>query len=229
MKPVAIFDIDGTVFRSSLTIELVEGLIAHEVFSPKVREEYRREYEAWLNRHGTYEEYMYAVVEAFVRHIKGTHYEDFMRVVEDVVARTHGRVYRFTRDLIADLKAEGYYLLAVSQSPKAVLDQFCGTLGFDKTYGRFYELGPSDRFTGVVQDEHLIGNKANIVRRAVEKEGLTLEGSYGIGDTADDVAFLELVRYPICFNPNHELYQHAKLNNWRVIVERKDVIHEIQG
>jgi ribonucleotide monophosphatase NagD (HAD superfamily) len=33
MKPVAFFDIDGTVFRSSLLIELVEQLIKEESIS----------------------------------------------------------------------------------------------------------------------------------------------------------------------------------------------------
>jgi len=32
MKKLAIFDIDGTIFRSSLTIELLESLIEEGVF-----------------------------------------------------------------------------------------------------------------------------------------------------------------------------------------------------
>ncbi len=51
-------------------------------------------------------------------------------------------------------------------------------------------------------DEHLISNKANIVRRAVAKEGLTLHNSVGVGDTEGDIPFLEMVEKPICFNPN---------------------------
>jgi phosphoserine phosphatase len=136
-------------------------------------------------------------------------------------------VYRYTRDLIKKLKKEKYFLLAISQSPKGVLDDFCKNLGFDKVYGRIYELGSSDRFTGNIVDEHLISNKANIVKRAVQKEGLTLKGSVGVGDTEGDVSFLELVETPICFNPNAILYKHAKRNGWRVVVERKDVIYEL--
>ena len=126
------------------------------------------------------------------------------------------------------MKSKGYFLLAISQSPKTILEGFCKNLGFDKVYGRIYELGPEDRFTGEIIDLHLIINKANIVHRAVEKENLTLKGSIGVGDTEVDVPFLELVETPICFNPNAALYKHAKRTGWKVVVERKDVIYEIQ-
>lgn len=229
MRSIAVFDVDGTIFRSSLTIELVEGLVDRGIFPPEAREAYAAEKEDWLNRQEDYQVYIDAVVRSFMTHLKGVHYGDFRDTVNAVVGRYQGRVYRFARELIRDLKRENYYLLAVSQSPKGALDAFCDAMGFDKAYGRFYELGPTDRFTGNVQDEHIIANKANIVRRALEKEGLTLERSYGVGDTEDDIPVLEMVAHPICFNPNKQLYQHAKINNWRVVVERKDVVYEIQG
>ena len=65
--------------------------------------------------------------------------------------------------LLKALKDKGYFLLAISHSPKTILDKFCPGLGFDKTYGVVYEIGPQELFTGKVIDEHLIYNKANIV------------------------------------------------------------------
>ena len=162
-----------------------------------------------------------------LKQIKGVKYGDFMDVSDEVVEKEKKKVYRYTRDLVRELKKEGYFLLAISQSPKGTLDKFCKTLGFDKVYGRIYELGPEDRFTGVVVDEHLISNKANIVKRAVLKENLSLKNSIGIGDTEGDIPMLEMVARPICFNPNMKLYRQAKMNKWKVVVERKDVIYEL--
>ena len=227
-RKVAIFDIDGTIFRSSLLIELVESFIAKGIFPKKSRAMYEREFKRWLNREGTYEDYIEGVIVAFMKHIKGTDYKDFERAGLEVVEANKHKVYRFTRDLVKKLKKKGYFLLAISQSPKGILDAFCKDLGFDKVYGRFYELGPSDKFTGEVIDLHLIANKGNIVRRAVAKENLTLKGSYGVGDTEGDIPMLELVENPICFNPNATLYRYAKLNGWKVVVERKDVIYDIK-
>ena len=134
----------------------------------------------------------------------------FADVAERVIGEQQHRVYRYTRDLICDLEDKGYFLLAISQSPKTILEGFCKNLGFDKVYGRIYELGPEDRFTGEMIDLHLIVNKANMVHRALEKENLTLNGSIGVGDTEGDISFLELVEAPICFSPNAALDRHAK-------------------
>jgi len=228
MKKVAIFDIDGTVFRSSLLIELVNGLVKEGVFPKTTPQKYQKEFNAWLDRKDTYEKYIEAVIKAFTENIKGVAYKDFIRVAETIVSGQKDRVYRYTRDLIKELKDKDYYLLAISQSPKGILDEFCQELGFDKVYGRFYELGPEDLFTGGIVDIHLIENKANIVRRAVEREKLTLKDSIGVGDTEGDIPMLEMVENPICFNPNMSLYKAAKRNNWKVVVERKDVTYNVQ-
>lgn len=226
-RKVAIFDIDGTIFRSSLLIELVEVLIEKEIFPVSVRADYDREKVRWLDRKGDYESYIMAVVGVFIKHIKGVRYDLFTSAAQMVVDRYRNRTYVFSKELIDALKKDGYYLLAISHSPKGILDLFCKELGFDKVYGKFYELGPTDCFTGRVEDEHVIANKAAVLRRAVEKDGLTLKGSVGVGDTESDIAFLELVERPICFNPNMKLYKHAKRNGWEVVVERKDVVYEL--
>jgi HAD superfamily hydrolase (TIGR01490 family) len=228
MQKVAFFDIDGTVFRSSLLIELVQAFINQGQFPKEAEEEFRDVYEAWRNREGNYEDYIDAVVETFLEHLQGVHYGDFADVGRSVVAVQSKRVYRYTRDLIKDLKADGYYIIAISQSPKTVLDDFCMQYGFDKVYGRMYEIGPQDRFTGVVTNEHQIKNKANIVKRILDHNpSLTLKDSVAVGDTEGDIPLLEAVEHPICFNPNQSLYTHAKRMKWEVVVERKDVIYHL--
>ena len=226
-QKVAVFDIDGTIFRSSFLIELSEAMVKEGLFPKSARTEYEREHRKWFEREGGYQNYIDSVVYAFVKHLKGVHYGDFRDAAKQVVAAHEKQVYRYTRDLVPELKKKGFFLLAISQSPKAVLDGFCKKMGFDKVYGRLYELGPNDRFTGVVIDEHIIGNKGNVLRRAIEKENLTLKGSIGVGDTEGDIAFLEMVENPICFNPNKKLYKTAKRMGWKVVVERKDVIYDI--
>lgn len=228
MQPVAFFDIDGTVFRSSLLIELVSHLIKEGVFPQSARERFADEYAAWLDREGPYEAYINAVVTTFMEHIKGVHYGEFADIGRSVVAVNSKHIYRYTRDLLAKLKAEGYYTVAISQSPKTILDEFCDQYGFDKVYGRIYEIGPQDRFTGAIEGEHLIQNKANIVKRVFDKsEHLTRDGSIAVGDTDGDIPLLEAVEQAICFNPNKALYTHAKRMGWGVVVERKDVIYTL--
>lgn len=226
-RPVAVFDIDGTVFRSSLLIELVDRLILRDVFPETARTVYERAQEEWLDRKGDYEAYVKKVVMAFLKHIKGLPYGEVADIAGEIIEEMHNRTYRYTRDLIQELKGKGYFMLAVSHSPKFIVDGFAYELGFHKSYGTFFATGASGRFTGEIEDEHIIMNKATTLNRAIEKENLTLIGSVGVGDTESDISMLSLVAEPIAFNPNRVLYRHAQQNNWKTVVERKDVIYEI--
>jgi HAD superfamily hydrolase (TIGR01490 family) len=228
MRPVAFFDIDGTVFRSSLLIELVEQLVEEDVFPPEAALQYETELQMWREREGSYEDYISAVVGVFMQYIKGVHYGMFMEIGRHVVQEQSKYVYRYTRDLIQELQQRDYYIVAISQSPKAILDEFCLQYGFDKVYGRIYEIGPQDRFTGAVIDEHLIKHKASIVKRVFDRNSeLSPTQSLAVGDTEGDISLLETVAQPICFNPNHALYTYAKRMGWKVVVERKDVIYHL--
>ena len=227
MQKVAFFDIDGTVFRSSLLIELVDKLIEKGIFPHDAPKMYQEAYKLWHNREGKYETYIDAAVKVYMTNIRGVFYGELADVGKLVVAEQKKRVYRYTRDLIHELKSKDYFVVAISQSPKTILDDFCHHYGFDKVYGRIYEIGPQDKFTGEMIDYHLIQNKANIVNRILEKENVTIDDSIGVGDTAGDISLLERVTKPICFNPNSELYAYAKQMDWKVVVERKDVIYEL--
>lgn len=228
MQKVAFFDIDGTVFRSSLLIELVNSLIKEGIFPKEAEDNFADAYEKWSNREGDYKTYVDAVVDTFEKHIVGVHYGELADIGRQVVARKQYRVYRYTRDLIANLKEDNYYLVAISHSPKTILDDFCYQYGFDKVYGRLYEIGPQDRFTGVITNEHLINNKANILKRVFDhNDNLDRKDSVAVGDTENDIPILESVTFPICFNPNENLYAHARRMKWEVVVERKDVIYHL--
>jgi HAD superfamily hydrolase (TIGR01490 family) len=226
-KKVAIFDVDGTIFRSSLLVQVVDQLIRDGVFPEEAQAIYSKQYEKWQDREGDYDAYIQGVVKAFTKHLAGVHYGALADASKRVVAAQWKRTYRYPRALLKDLKERGYYLLAVSHSPKTILDKFCPRLGFDKVYGLIYEIDDDEKFTGRVTDEKQALDKAYIVRRAIDKESLMLTNSVGVGDTESDIPFLDIVAKPICFNPNAKLYAHAKKEGWKVFVERKDVIYDI--
>lgn len=226
-KRFAVFDIDGTIFRSSLLIELVNALVDEGVFKPSVARGYSRSKREWLDRKGAYEDYIMSVVSVFQRAVKNVQYEDFLRVAKKVVRAHRDRVYRYTRDLVRDLRRQGYYMVAISHSPRAIVGIFGTLLGFDKIYGLYYELDAKGRFTGKILYRDFMLDKAQVVKRVVEKHGLTLRGSVGVGDTESDIPFLRLVDKPICFNPNRKLFKAARRRGWKVVVERKDVVYEM--
>jgi HAD superfamily phosphoserine phosphatase-like hydrolase len=232
-KKVAIFDIDGTIFRSSLLLELLEALIAEGVIPLKARREYAAAWRRWQARAGTaesgfsYYEFISGVIAAYRGYITGVRRAEVWRVADKVVKFQKVRLYRFTRDLVRRL-GRTHFLLAISHSPYEVVAPFAKSLGFDKVYAQVYEVDGRVCFTGRVLYEDLILDKGKVLRRAVEKEHLTLKGSIGVGDTESDIPFLKLVEQPIVFNPSKKLYDYAKARGWEVVVERKDVIYRLR-
>lgn len=182
--------------------------------------------ERWQNREGDFVEYVDKAVAVFEENIKGVAVEDFLDCVKEVVDKSGRRVYVYTRELIKELKSQGYNIVAISHSAKLALDVFCPQYGFDKVYGFMFEI-EDGKFAGKIMHND-IRDKGLIIRRAVEKENLSLKDSYAVGDTHADIAMLKMVENPIAFNPNKELYKEAKKQGWKIVVERKDVIYNIQ-
>ncbi len=226
-QKLAVFDIDGTIFRSSLLIELAEALIEARVFPRIARSYYMDSHEKWARREGGYEVYIMDVVKTYLKFIKGVKRSDIWNVADKVVKEQKKYTYRYTRDLVTQLKKKNFYLLAVSLSPYEIVTPFAKEFGFDKAYGHVYEVDEKVRYTGNMLYEDVMKNKDKVIQRTIEKEGLSLKGSIGVGDTESDINLLKIVDRAIAFNPSSELYKVAKRRKWEIVLERKDVIYRL--
>ena len=228
-RRLAIFDIDGTLFRSSLVIELTNALVARGIFPKVAEQEMEKDYKAWVNREGEYADYIWKVVEVYRKYIVGRREEDISKTVDDVLAKEKKKLYRYTRDLIKKLKKEKFFLFAISGAPGHILTSFAKDIGFDKYLGGYYEIVDGE-FTG----KEPFGNPAEDKKKTLEvflesnENKFDLKTSIGVGDTESDIAFLEMVAHPIAFNPNLELAKYARKKGWRIVVERKDVIYDVK-
>lgn len=225
---LAIFDIDGTIFRSSLLIELCHELVRRGIFPAAANREIQTEYVEWLDRKGSYEAYINKVVKIYVKYITGKSYSWVRRVAAQVIAEQKNRVYRFTRDLIKRLKQQKYFLVAISGSPSYIVETYAKAIGFNLFFGTELEVSRG-KFTGKAVNLDSGLNKAKIVKSLLKQyPQLSLKQSLAVGDTESDVPMLQLVGKPIAFNPNLELAKTAKKHNWQVVVERKDVMYNIE-
>ncbi|PIP28238.1 MAG: HAD-IB family hydrolase [Candidatus Moranbacteria bacterium CG23_combo_of_CG06-09_8_20_14_all_35_22] len=223
---LAVFDIDGTIFRKNLAFELINELSWLKVFKREVRQELVCFYTSWLDHNGTYEEYRKALVKLYVENIKGCSKKQILEASRIVVPFFKDRTYIFANNLIADLKRKGYHLIAVSGSPIEIVEEYNKYLKFDAVFGTVYELDEKGFYTGK-EAFAPTAHKGHMVKQYVAEKKLTLEDSYGVGDTESDAKFLEIVDNPIAFNPNLNLKTIAEEKGWRIVVEKKDVIYEI--
>ena len=109
-----------------------------------------------------------------------------------------------------------------------MVGEFARHFNFDAHQGTLYEVDEQWRLTGGLEDRNSF-DKATVLKRLVEEHDLDIEQSYAVGDTESDIQMFRMVKNPICFNPNRKLYAVAQSENWPVVVERKDLILQIQG
>ena len=225
-EALAVFDVDGTLFRRGLLPALTRRLVDEGVFPERVREELSEDYYAWVDRRGSYEVYDELVVRLFLRELAGVPVEELLRCAK-VEVEAHGRrLHIYTRELALRLKQAGYYLIAISGSPLEILDIFLKPLGFDRAWGTVLRQDEG-RYTGELL-HHPFSDKRAVLERFLDEGNLDLKDSVGVGDTLSDVGFLELVQTPIVFNPNRRLFEIVRQRGWPIVVERKDMIYNLQ-
>ncbi len=226
MKKFAVFDVDGTIFRSSLVLEAVYALIRRGVFPYKARAEFDAQLEAWRIRNDpeSYDAYIEAVVDTFGRYIKGISENTFKLVAQAVIDEQKHYTYVYTRNLVKTLKDSGYTLIAISGSPKELVEPFTDQYGFDVTLATIYELSDGV-YTGNRTAMHT--GKDAILKKIVAEQGLDWGDSVGVGDTRGDIGLLDNVEKPTAFNPDKDLLQAARAKGWQVVIERKNVVYEL--
>lgn len=227
MKKFAAFDFDGTLIRWQLFMAVFYELAEEKLIDQNDYKEVRKLFDAWRGRTSekAYEEYADAAIKTFDNHVRGLNVSVFDKAVEKVFAKYKDQVYTYTRDLVKDLKSQGYYLIAISGSQYQIVEKVSKYYGFDEWTGTKYtRIG--DRFGGY--EEFPAGKKGQALQEIINQQGLSMEGSIAVGDTESDIPMLELAENPIAFNPNKELLRHAKSKKWPVVIERKSVVYRLE-
>ena len=227
MKQFAVFDIDGTIARTSLFLTTVHEMIKRGMIDPKHQQNLQTAQLKWQHRKTTgafeaYERTAIAIIHQELTNIKVSAYNSILdTVIDSAIEET----YRYPVKLIKQLKAKGYLILAISGSETQSVARFCQRHGFDDWIGSDYH-SDGVYFTGVVSNA--AAKKAEHLDDLIKKHKLSLKGSVAIGDTESDINMLKLVEQPICFNPNQQLKKQAMRAGWPIVVERKNVIYELK-
>ncbi|MEO5949746.1 MAG: HAD family phosphatase [Candidatus Saccharimonas sp.] len=221
MKKLAIFDLDGTLYRWQLFHEVVFELKERGMFTLESAKKLDDSFAAWNNRQESFGTYERQVVDTLVESLPSIPPSMFDEVALSVSERSGRKTYRYTLALMKQLKSEGYFLLAVSGSQQEVAELFARKFEFDDCIGSLYER-VGDHFTGAIT-RFVPGHKDVLIREYAEKHDFTLDDSVAVGDSDGDISMLEIVDHPIAFNPNDKLLESAQKHGWKVVVERKNV------
>lgn len=223
----AVFDIDGTIFRSSLFLEMTYRAIKAGIIAETFDNEITEVRDAWLKRKDSeaYDTYITEAVASFRRHIVGVKVKDIQQIAKQTVDEFHEHTYVFTRDLIHTLKKEDYFLIAITGSPEEIAHEFTKRYDFDFLKST-HMVSKNGKYLGV--DRPADGDKQAELKKIITANGLSYSGSFAIGDTGNDASMLQLVESPIAFNPDKKLFKIADENGWQIVVERKNMFYKLQ-
>ena len=223
----AVFDIDGTLFRSGLYREVFYELYKMGVLPPNLGEETTLKHREWRHRvHGNaFEEFEEIMVGGLDSYLPKLRHSDYDLAAQHVLEKKAENIYVYTRNLLCSLQEKGHMTIAISGSQQELVEPFARRYGFDAWVGQEWERG-EEFFTGKVIRTHT--DKDIILQRLIDQHNLTLKDSYAVGDSNGDVGMLSMVEHPIAFNPTFELLEKAMANKWKVVIERKNASYELR-
>lgn len=223
---VAVFDIDGTLYRRSLMIDVIEHLMQLQRIMPSYFVESRALQKRWEERESGYNAYIHAMIREWEQKALGGLAEiEVVEAARRILSERQKRVYVFTRELLKALQENGYTCIALSHSPKQVVDVFAQLWKFDLAFGTEWVIDPTGRFSRDQREAVRHGlNKGTTFDEVVEALEAELDESVAIGDSIDDIPMLERVRFPIAFNPERALLMATRPRGIPTVFERKNVI-----
>lgn len=223
----AVFDIDGTLIRWQLYHAVVQKLARAGHLGPDALVTLHDARMRWKNREHkeAFHEYEKTLIQTYEDALPHLQPADFDTYVEQVINEYKDQVYTYTRDLITSLKHRGYMLLAISGSHEELVRAIAHHYGFDDYVGTQY-----DRTTHAFSGEKQLASadKKSILQKLIATHNLKIKDSIAVGDSLSDAAMMELVEQPIAFNPDQKLYDRARKSSWKIVIERKNVIYEME-
>lgn len=229
---VALFDIDGTIFRTSLALEHLKKLLQYEVLENAIYVNQLQEVERkWENRQIDYDTYMDVAIEIYNNALDGLSFNDVDFAARKVIEQFGKKIYKVTKSRIKYHKENGHKVIFISGSPNFLVDKMAKLLDADESYSTVYEF-KYNKFTGNVETPMWDSvSKSKKIDELVKQHNIDLSLSYAYGDTQGDYLMLSKVGNPIAINPNKKLLSKIVKSNFKdkitIFVERKNIIYTL--
>ncbi len=227
-RPFAVFDIDGTIIRWQLYHSLADSLIQTGYIKDSDAKIVIAAREKWQRREASYsfQDYEATLVPIMQKSLASVPAGIYKNLTSEVFQKNKDRIYTYTVNLIRNLQNRGYLIFLISGSMEILVKQIADYYKCDDFAGSKLTFeGKSVNGRDVIMTHN---NKSDYLNMMVARHNTDFVDSIGVGDTDGDIEMLKLVQNPIAFNPNLDLFNFAKEHHWQIIVERKNVIYNLE-
>ena len=222
-RPLAVFDLDGTLIREQLLVLLTKECFDLEIFRRVAEVIFKEVRLTHRDRKITFEEYDQQIIDLFSQRVKGKLQSDIKIAARHVHDKHRDWLYKFTRALIEET-TETHERITITGAMQETVSLLAPYWGLTHIYATVLEVDSNGRYTGQATSLP-VRDKRAALRGHIKEHGGTLKGSLAIGDTLSDVPMLQEVERPVMFNPDDKLAEIGDAHGWTTVLERKDCIY----
>ncbi len=210
----AVFDFDSTLVEGSLGSAFEKWLTEKKVIPEEVLEALTKAREKYKNNEFSYKEHQKAIILNRANWLKGKKQKEINNLVKEFSKEYKG-FFHGAIDLVNFFKEKNFFLILISGAPKEWLKELNFLLGFDVIAGQEFET-KEGKYTGKLINKMWIEDiKEKILLQIMKEKSLERKGSFGFGDSEQDVFMLKLVESPFCINSTEKLSGIAEEMNWK--------------
>lgn len=211
MKKLALFDIDGVIYKGHLIFDIIQDSEKKGIISSGVWEKILFEIEEYKSGRKNYKEAADGMLEAYAKALCGLSYKDLFKHSYEYISSNKERVFEYFPKVLTELKKK-YDVYFVTTNFQFTAGVYARRIGVKNYVSSIAEV-KGGKFTGKV--ELSLGGNKGIVEKLIKKYGK--EGSIAFGDSENDADMLRKVQYPFVFEPNEKLVKICKENSWKVV------------
>jgi HAD superfamily hydrolase (TIGR01490 family) len=211
----AIFDLDGTLIRGALGLELARKLAAATApIALKELEQVLVEYQRGSISHEQMTRRAHSIYAHGLASLPVGMVEEAANEVWQRAGRT---LHHYARPLIAGLRNAGFTVLLISGSPRETVKRAAADLEVDRWSAATLQVRDGRYTTRLTAAPGLVGGKLSALHGCANDIAIDLAHSIAIGNSPSDAELLEIVGHPFAFEPDAELRQLATDRGWPII------------
>ncbi|MFB9709872.1 HAD family hydrolase [Streptosporangium sandarakinum] len=213
----AFFDVDNTMMRGASIYYFARGLASRGLFTTRDLLRFAFGQTVFRVRGGENPEHIAEAREAALAFVAGHKVEDIVQLGEEIYDEVMAdRIWAGTRALAQSHLDAGQRVWLVTATPVELARVIAQRLGLTGALGTVAETSDGV-YTGRLVGDLLHGPaKAEAVRALARREGLDLSRCSAYSDSANDLPLLSIVGNATAINPDAELRDHARQNQWAI-------------
>ncbi|MDH2426785.1 HAD-IB family hydrolase [Sphaerisporangium sp. TRM90804] len=213
----AFFDVDNTMMRGASIYHFARGLASRGLFTTADLLRFAMGQALFRVLGNENPDHIVRAKEMALAFVVGIKVDEVVRLGEEIYDEVMAdRIWAGTRALAQSHLDAGQRVWLVTATPVELARVIAQRLGLTGALGTVSET-ENGVYTGRLVGDLLHGPaKAEAVKALARREGLDLSRCTAYSDSSNDLPLLRLVGHPYAVNPDSELLEHARKNEWTV-------------